>query len=174
MTKSTHRGECQLCGSVQLLPNDLLSIHGYTVKWHMFQGDCRGSREKPYELSCDELKIALITTQESIERIEKAIADLSVRTGNTCYHRIYKDRHYHWVEVEIISDERGRIGYTYDGQRNFKTVMPFLPTEEEIARHCDRQYISLILQTNIAMQRNYKTWCEERVKSWVLKPLTPR
>ncbi len=175
MAKSTHRGECQLCGRVQLLPNDRLSIHGYTVKWNMFHGDCRGSREKPYELSCDELKLSLPRTQHGIERTEKEIAGLSARNGNTCYFRIYRDHHYHWVQVEILTDEHGRIGYTYDGKSSFNTVMPYyLTTEETIARHYDNEYIKQVLQPELAVLRAYKTWCEDRIKNWVLKPLTPR
>lgn len=175
MAKSTHRGECQLCGRVQLLPSDRLSIHGYTVKWNMFLGNCKGSREKPYELSCDALKIAVVNTQESIERAEKAINDLIVRSGNICYFRVYRDHHYHWVEVKICSDEHGRIGYAYDGKSSFNTVMPcFLTEEEAIARHYDYEYIKQVLRPNLAALKAYKTWCEDRIENWVLKPLPLR
>lgn len=63
-TPATHSGHCQDCGNVQKLPGGKLSLHGYTVEWSQFIGDCPGSYQLPYELSCDRIKA----------RIEQAIA----------------------------------------------------------------------------------------------------
>lgn len=51
--KATHYGTCQLCGSLQKLPNGVLAIHGYQVHWHEFHGVCRGTGHLPFEQSKD-------------------------------------------------------------------------------------------------------------------------
>jgi hypothetical protein len=60
-TKATHYGTCQLCGSLQKLPDGVLALHGYQVEWHQFHGSCRGSGHLPFEQSKDiaEQQIAL-------------------------------------------------------------------------------------------------------------------
>jgi hypothetical protein len=52
-------GTCQLCGHFQKLPNDRLSLHGYTVRWNCFVGDCPGSRGLPFEVSIDLIEGAI-------------------------------------------------------------------------------------------------------------------
>lgn len=51
--KATHYGTCQLCGSLQKLPNGVLANHGYQVEWNEYVGICRGSHHAPFELSKD-------------------------------------------------------------------------------------------------------------------------
>ena len=53
MARHTHRGTCQVCGSVQAVNNKtgMIAKHGYTVDWGMFQGECPGSHELPIEKS---------------------------------------------------------------------------------------------------------------------------
>jgi hypothetical protein len=53
MARHTHRGTCQVCGSVQAVNNKtgMIAKHGYTVDWGMFQGECPGSNELPIEKS---------------------------------------------------------------------------------------------------------------------------
>ena len=50
-TKATHYGTCQLCGSLQKLPNGVLALHGYEVDWNQFHGICRGAGHAPFEQS---------------------------------------------------------------------------------------------------------------------------
>lgn len=54
--KSTNRGTCQCCGSLQKLPNGRLAKHGYQVLGRgdggFFSGTCPGSEELPLEISC--------------------------------------------------------------------------------------------------------------------------
>jgi hypothetical protein len=52
-TKATHYGTCQLCGSLQKLPNGVLASHGYQVDWNQFHGICSGSGHPPFEQSKD-------------------------------------------------------------------------------------------------------------------------
>jgi hypothetical protein len=139
----------------------------------MFVGDCSGSKRLPYELSCDDLKSSLINTSLRIEEAKKEISDLSMRTGNICYFRVYQDGYY-WVEVEILANDSGRVGYTYAGKSSFNTVIPYFLTTEEVARHYDDEYVKQVLRPNLAALQYYKKWCEDRIENWILKPLTPR
>lgn len=76
MAAATHRGHCQLCGSLQMLPNGRLSLHGYKVDHGYFSGVCRGAKALPLEQSfhlvIDEIKMAT----EAAERLEAFIHEL--------------------------------------------------------------------------------------------------
>jgi hypothetical protein len=61
--KATYSGTCQVCGSLQLLPSGLLSLHGYTTRWGFFSGICHGAKNLPFEQDK-----SLI--EEAIERAE--------------------------------------------------------------------------------------------------------
>lgn len=52
-TKATHYGTCQLCGSLQKLPDGVLALHGYQVDWNQFHGICHGAGQLPFEQSKD-------------------------------------------------------------------------------------------------------------------------
>jgi hypothetical protein len=56
MSKATHSGHCQACGSLQKLPNGRLSNHGYKVEYGFFSGICRGSKFMPFEVSHDQVE----------------------------------------------------------------------------------------------------------------------
>ena len=66
MAKHTHKGTCQVCGSVQAVNNKtgMIAKHGYTVDWGMFQGECPGSHELPIEKS-QELTVCVISSIQS-------------------------------------------------------------------------------------------------------------
>ena len=51
MSKHTHRGTCQVCGSQQAVDNKtgMLAKHGYTVEHGFFEGECPGSHNLPLE-----------------------------------------------------------------------------------------------------------------------------
>jgi len=51
MAKHTHKGTCQVCGSVQAITGEagVIAKHGYTVEWGFFNGTCSGSHSKPLE-----------------------------------------------------------------------------------------------------------------------------
>jgi hypothetical protein len=65
--KATHYGTCQLCGSLQKLPNGVLANHGYQVTWHEFVGICHGSHHAPFELSKE-------LAEEELRRCEQLLA----------------------------------------------------------------------------------------------------
>ena len=51
MSKHTHRGTCQVCGSQQAVNNEtgMMAKHGYTVEHGFFEGECPGSHNLPLE-----------------------------------------------------------------------------------------------------------------------------
>jgi hypothetical protein len=63
-TKATHYGTCQLCGSLQKLPDGVLANHGYQVDWHQFHGICHGAGHPPFEQSKDFAEAQLKRSEE--------------------------------------------------------------------------------------------------------------
>ena len=63
-TKATHYGTCQLCGSLQKLPNGVLAIHGYQVAWSQFHGTCHGTGQLPFEQSKDAAEAQLKRSEQ--------------------------------------------------------------------------------------------------------------
>ena len=51
MSKHTHRGTCQVCGSQQAVNNKtgMMAKHGYTVEHGFFEGECPGSHNLTLE-----------------------------------------------------------------------------------------------------------------------------
>jgi len=74
--KSTHQGHCQACGRLQMLPNGLLSLHGYTVSFGYFRGTCRGSKEQPFEKSCELVKTFIADAKVGLASVEAFQAKL--------------------------------------------------------------------------------------------------
>ena len=75
--KATAAGSCQACGRVQKLPNDLLALHGYSVQWNTFIGQCPGSKHEPYEQSCALIKRFIASAKESRKTIQARIDELN-------------------------------------------------------------------------------------------------
>jgi hypothetical protein len=68
--KATHKGTCQVCGRQQMLPNDRLSKHGYTVEFGWFEGTCQGAGHLPYELSCDLVKESVVWAEDRMTDLD--------------------------------------------------------------------------------------------------------
>lgn len=50
--KGQYRGHCQACGRIQVVEsNNMLAKHGYTVPNGYFKGQCRGSDQRPLQVS---------------------------------------------------------------------------------------------------------------------------
>lgn len=108
---ATHRGHCQVCGSLQKLPKGKLSLHGYTVAYGFFSGICTGARELPFELSCDlvkgavaRAKVALKSTQEE----QAALRTLPVEPIAWVHHYVgFQGRgrsSHRWMQVILASE----------------------------------------------------------------------
>lgn len=93
MAKHTHKGTCQVCGSVQAITGEagVIAKHGYTVEWGFFNGTCSGSHSKPLEQDkwLTEKMINHLRA-EGQEMAAKTIADiktasLTIRTQQKTY-----------------------------------------------------------------------------------------
>ena len=68
--KATQIGTCQICGSVQKLPNGRLAKHGYTVEYGWgFNGVCNGSEKLPFEISKEYAESAWSSSKTSLENL---------------------------------------------------------------------------------------------------------
>lgn len=121
--KATHMGHCQICGSLQKLPNNKLSLHGYTTKHGFFSGQCMGSRRLPIEVSPDAI-------QESIDYVERAIVRndaTSLEVSNDTQH-YFKDRESGlWRTGEYVKED----GQTFFKDKNFKYRIKFFVSSVE-------------------------------------------
>lgn len=66
--KATHYGTCQICGSLQKLPNGVLASHGYQIEWNQFHGICIGSGHAPFEQSKDRAEAEIVRCTELLEQ----------------------------------------------------------------------------------------------------------
>ena len=102
--KATHIGECQGCGRVQKLPNDKLSLHGYTVRWGFFEGRCPASKLDPFEVSIDYIDTAIANAQAEASRLRDCATDVLAQDNGKAWVHVYGGRNsrlpsgYHWVE----------------------------------------------------------------------------
>lgn len=101
--KSTHRGTCQWCGRVQLLPGGLLAKHGYELSHGFMNGVCRGSGHLPYEQSCDLIQRSIDVHRElAAERRAQAAAQRAKPMGSLeCSRKVY--------HPELSSRTRGSV-----------------------------------------------------------------
>lgn len=88
-----------------MLPNGVLSKHGYTVQWGFFQGICPGSGRLPFEQSTDAIADAIANVKRQIVCTKASIAqveDLSnpINDGSNVWVRIYTDA-YRWVKAKL-------------------------------------------------------------------------
>lgn len=109
--KATHRGECQLCGRVQMLPSGMLAKHGYTKTWGWFQGTCPGSGHLPYELSTDRIASAVSAVEGQIDALRANADAIDAQTGTKAWGYIWtRDASgyagdYRWVEGTVTGEQ---------------------------------------------------------------------
>jgi len=163
--KATHKGECQLCGKRQLLPNNRLSLHGYAVKWKMFNGQCNGSQDLPYELSCDRIKQELPRVEAKIQNGLDTIASVNSLNGSIgfCKQWSKEARTYYWAQIDykdIPEIEKSR-------QRLYGEP-------KELATKGNAQYVKEFLKPSLIQLGQYKSWCVDRIENWAVKKLEIR
>jgi hypothetical protein len=79
--KATKIGTCQICGSVQKLPNDRLAKHGYTVEYGWgFNGVCNGSGKLPFETSKEYAEETLSCAKTRLENLVAPTEQLDYQT----------------------------------------------------------------------------------------------
>ena len=186
--KATHCGECQICGRVQKLPNGQLSNHGYTVEWSMFQGTCPGSKELPYELSCDLIKARLPWVTEQVAEMKK-YREFLLQPANepkAWAHVYMRSIHaYSWMK-EKLSEEYHKneqsghewrdivVRYKDDGEEKVLEVGQYSNRNEtllECATRLNADYVRRHYNKAIEENERYLRWCEDRIAKWEEKQL---
>lgn len=189
-SKATHKGECQICGKVQKLPQGRLANHGYTVEWGMFQGTCPGSLALPYEQSCDLLKDRLLLIEQKLKRIRQYHQNLLQPATEPCgYVEVYFSdaRVYGWVEAHLteVQETNESNGYSWrevfatykegSQEKKQKLNLDFETQQQlnllEIATSLNRKYAQEY-QKQLNIMSNYLKWCQNRVNKWEVKELT--
>lgn len=185
-SKATHKGECQICGTVQKLPNGKLANHGYTVQWSKFQGTCPGSLELPYEQSCDLLKDRLPHVKREVEEMSAYYESLLQPATEPCSHvKVYLSelRLYDWYKacLTVVKQRNEASGYewheihaTYQSKGKNKTekldldyVLKSLSLLE-IATVLNKQYATEYYK-EINYTLSYLKWVQDRITNWQLK-----
>lgn len=195
--KATHKGTCQCCGASQKLPSDVLSKHGYTVKWGFFSGVCQGAGHLPYELSCDLIKSCIANAQEILAKDEATQASYRNRNdGNMAWllQRRKPVRYgfpatYVWIDVEIFVkfNPFSDVADCAEGQRGYNTFH-YIDPETKEERKIESYDYSISLENfvkslnerrakemdaKITQIKRYITWQTKRLADWKLSETTP-
>jgi hypothetical protein len=180
MSKATHTGTCQCCGRNQKLPSGLLSIHGYTVDWGMFNGVCPGAKNLPFEQDISLIEKYIIMAGDKIVGLNEEIKDLKISVDSTS---VWKQEGRVWIKREIIlidcetyikfewvygEDEkkpRHRSMLGAASHSNTKTL-------DEAVKYENNRYVKK-LERDVKQAEDYIVWQKGRIKDWKPSELTP-
>lgn len=191
--KSTHKGHCQACGRLQMLPAGVLAKHGYNIVSGFFSGTCCGSGHLPYEQSKDLLASLIISAKEDLNRHEDWQKELRAPAKEP------KCWIHHWNEKGGVGSRRGWGGYSWehvtlrfkDPSQNYSYFCYNLRdnsedkiftlydgstiSDEKILEKCTEKNIAYAdyLMHHVVSLKRYIEWQEGRVNSWKLLPLLP-
>ena len=185
--KATHQGQCQICDRLQKLPNNTLSQHGYKVEFGFFNGVCLGSKQEPYELSCNLIKEILPSVNSYVERLyEKKVCLSKPALTLDCFNYVWikgsdgmrgyydwrkgvlttekkcNDYGYSWEEVSFRFDE-----YTTEVRNSENLSLLELATQLN-SEYVTKFLIPLIKQTEGEIKR-----LERKINNWELQELKP-
>lgn len=178
--KATHSGECQLCGRQQKLPNGKLSLHGYTVQWNQFIGDCPGSKHLPYEQSTNLIEGAIKTHERAavalIERAAETEAETTtVWVNESTYNRnigrtTYAQRQLPVAEVKFSSFRATWLGL--DGKTKETNIEAYTAPDTEGVKQLNGAKAKQFRRAAEG-HTTYVKWLNERLAKWTPKELTP-
>jgi hypothetical protein len=165
--KATHKGHCQICNSLQKLPGDKLSKHGYIVQWNSFNGVCSGAKELPFEQSCEVLKEYIQKWKNEVAGRKGSIQTImNAPVGNKAWQKEYSSRirDYAFTEVELYKrdnayyylDAKGvevRFSYAHDW-----TMQDMVMNSRKDRIRCIEQSIKEIERYIERLQARVDTW----------------
>lgn len=200
--KATHKGECQVCGRTQKLPNGRLSLHGYTTRCGFFEGVCGGADHLPLEQDKSLIEGAIKRAEERAEAIkaEQSVLRAPVAPGTTkTWANIYISYKgalfmkpgYYETQVEVYAKEN----QNREGDHKWLTFhYPVQPGQQEAANERHRElcansfprktsieevvadgneHHAQYLEKTVIEIANYIAWQRGRIKNWAPKPLKP-
>lgn len=191
--KSTHTGECQCCGRRQMLPNGVLSTHGYTVDWGFFNGVCQGAHQLPFEKSCDLIKVFIESAQAFLARLRAE--QITIRQPSTvakCWIHHYfnygwdrtKKSGYKWIQVDLKEEihtyqsggqDRSYSTYSYVVEGKEKKAESYGVYDKTVFQICDgfNERYAKTFDVRISQTEQYITWQTKRVLEWKEQDLKP-
>lgn len=176
--KATHNGTCQCCGRQQKLPGGVLSKHGYTVDFGMFNGTCPGSGHLPFEQSKDQIEQYI---KDARKRADNLIAEAekweATNTGPAWCRAYDRGVGYRWAQVEVVElsypdgsprfkwgeDERNRYGSRPGQYHQFVHI-------NDVIRYQNTLYAA-DLRKEASRTYNYAGWQLDRIQNWKPQPL---
>lgn len=187
-------GECQICGSIQKLPSGNLALHGYEVaKYGFFNGICPGSRNLPYEKSCDLVKQSIIDMKKRITDTKNEISKLMVVPKEPFAIVRYKEpKGYRIGRHMLCVIEENPIGVinispVTTSNKKIAEYPPMVIEREnlsilgsysltkmsllQMAHYFNKKYVS-VLEGQISQMENFIENQKIRVSQWVLKDTT--
>lgn len=193
--KAKFIGSCQLCGRVQKLPSDKLSLHGYTVAWGFFSGTCPGSKGLPFEVSTNLIEAAIASAKDEIKRLAKQSEDLKAGVmleGTKAWNHSYTSPTYsnkggyHWEQIEVIGEVEMmelssgpyaivRAHYVDRAGTKHNIQVPTgcgIKTVDALRKNLNVRYAGAI-DDRIKQLKSYVAWQKDRIKDWKPAELKP-
>lgn len=127
MKKSTHKGHCQVCGSIQRVHNngsERIFTHGFTRKggeWgYWTSAPCFGSSAKALEVSCDIVQDSIGRAYEQRDKLKTRVIAQEEQTADL-KHYVFVYRDYETVAVPaFVSDYKYESKTWGNGETTFK------------------------------------------------------
>jgi hypothetical protein len=142
--KATHYGTCQLCGSLQKLPDGVLATHGYQIHWNQFHGTCRGTGHLPFEQSKDLAEQQILDSEDYLKSNAKPVDPgwqfkfnspekvayhnlLNIRHGHESWLRFLKPRVSKWSvkPLKEVREEDAKAETIKVASRNVRQLASF-------------------------------------------------
>lgn len=189
---ATHKGHCQICDRLQMLPGGMIAKHGYTVKnrgnWGFFSGTCFGSDNLPYEQSADLIPPMIENMKKQIEETKKHHDDVLTPKpeAKAWYHEYVTNRYfggmYHWNYVDLVEIPHVHQDYSYNEyqyiNKNGKQARMTCDFDTEksldvIKAKMNKKYADHIAR-EIKNMQDYLSWLEKRFANFKIADLTQR
>lgn len=168
--KSEHMGTCQVCFRLQKAPKDRLSLHGYTRPGDGFlNGECIGSRELPYELSCEITKHVLANLETHLSQLKEYFTKLKNRKVSEFVWE-YKAKENGRETTKHITVHIGDSKKPAPADRSmaYMYTYQYIPSYDEMLENAIYQQERKIMLT----ERDISAF-KDKVNKWTLKPLKP-
>jgi len=169
MAAATHKGTCQICGSVQKLPNGKIAKHGYSVKYSMFIGTCKGSGGLPLEVSNDLIIKSIAIANEMIQGLQANIQSLVSGEKAAYIHIDGKNRQAIMADWSVENGDEGYqvkqswVGYTMK-PAHFRKVTNKETNNESPIRFFEGQ-ISELNSFIASQETKLAEWSQQELKS---------
>lgn len=180
MTRATHTGECQACGSRQMLPSGVLAKHGYAVLWSQFSGVCSGSHHAPFEQSIEMVKLFVGRARERRDALLANAEKHESGEGPLMYRRRFRLGAPRGTSFHLW-DKVASLEWKHNVERTHRWISEIVFADgSKLATFGVRSELALReayvshLRAEARQQQGYIDWQDRRVADWAPRALTPR